>query len=153
MNLHGIAGPIISAVNPMLPAYFEGSNSSSILEDGRQVASFLPPVVVVAQVQQLTSRDLQKLESLNLQQNGIAIYLYGVANGVVRISQKGGDLITVPTGPSAGVYLVTVVLEQWPDWVKVSATLQNQPVDPTKTPSLDFSDLDNSQNAPGGTPA
>lgn len=153
MNLHGIASQIISAVNPMLLAVFEGSNGNTIADDGTQAAAFLPPVTVTAQVQQLTSQDLQKLEGLNLQRSGVAVYLYGIAAGVVRVQNKGGDIITIPNGASAGVYLVTTVLEQWPDWVKVAATLQNQPIDPTKAPSLDFSDPNNSQYLPGGLTA
>lgn len=153
MNLHGIVVGYIAAVNPQQPAWFEASNGNTTMDDGRQEAAFLPSVLVQAQVQELTSKDLQKLENLNLQANSVGIYLYGISNGIVRVQQKGGDRITIPTGASAGVYAVDKVLEQWPDWVKVLATLQNLPIDPTKTPSLDFSDPDNSQNLPGGLPA
>lgn len=153
MNLHGIAGPIVSSVNPTLTVLFYASNSFTQADDFSQQPNYLPAVPIPAQVQQLTAKDLQKIDALNIQQSDVAIYLYGASSGVVRVRQKGGDLITVVTGPAAGVYLVTVVLEQWPDWVKVAATLQNQDVDPTLTPSLDFSDPNNSQNLPGGTSA
>jgi hypothetical protein len=153
MNLHGIVSPYIGAVNPSQPAWFEASNGFTQADDLSQEPAFLPSVMVSAQVQELTSKDLQKLEGLNLQANAVGIYLYGISNGVVRIQQKGGDRITIPTGAAAGVYAVDKVIEQWPDWVKVVATLQNLEIDPTKTPSLDFSDPDNSQNLPGGLPA
>ena len=149
MNLHGIAGPVISAVNPTIIASFQGSNGFSQNADFSQTAAYLPPVSVPAQVQQLSQRELQHLEQLNLQGAEIGIYLYGIASGAVRVSQKGGDIITVVSGARAGVYLTTAVLEQWPDWVKVACTLQNQDVGSTSGPSLDYSQPGNSQYQPG----
>lgn len=127
MNLHGIAAPVIGAVNPNYPVLFEASAGFIQASDFSQQPAYAPSVSVIAQVQELSTPDVQKLEALNLQRNGVAIYLYGIANGIVRVSNKGGDRITVPAGRStSGVYVVATVLEQWPDWVKVAATLQNQ---------------------------
>lgn len=148
MNLHGIAGPVVSAVNPTVLASFQGSNGFSQNPDFSQSAAFLPAVAVPAQVQQLTQRELQHLEQLNLQGANIGIYLYGIASGAVRVSQKGGDVITISTGARSGVYLTTAVLEQWPDWVKVACTLQNQDV-VSSSPSLDYSKIPDSQYKPG----
>jgi hypothetical protein len=128
MNLHGIAGPIIGAVNPNIHVVFEESTGYTKDAAFRQVPAFAAPVTLLGQVQELTSKDLQHLEAMNVQESSVAIYLYGTANGVVRVKQEGGDRITVPSGPSAGVYKVTRVIEQWPDWVKVAVVLQN--VDP-----------------------
>lgn len=129
MNLHGIVAPIIGAVNPNYPVVFEASAGPVSNPDFSQSPSYAAPVTVTGQVQELTAKDLQKLEQLNIQQNSVAIYLYGIADGVVRVSQKGGDRITVPSGHAqTGVYIVATVIEQWPDWVKVAATLQNQAV-------------------------
>ena len=75
-----------------------------------------------AQVQALTFRDIVQIEGLNLQGTRRAIYLSGRVDGLVRSLNKGGDLITLPDG---SVWLVAMVLEQWPDWVKCAATLQN----------------------------
>lgn len=149
MNLHGIAAPVISSVNPTVLASFQGSNGFSQNPDFSQSAAHLPAVAVPAQVQQLTQRELQHLEQLNLQGANIGIYLYGIASGAVRVSQKGGDVITVSTGARSGVYLTTAVLEQWPDWVKVACTLQNQDVGASSSPSLDYSQPGNSQYKPG----
>src|SRR5262249_52908497 len=125
MNLHGIAGPVIGAINPNFPVIFEGSAGFTKAPDYSQKPAFYAPVSILGQVQELTSKDLQHLENLNLQESAVAIYLYGVSNGVVRVSQIGGDRITVPQGPATGVYKVVKVIEQWPDWVKVAAVLQN----------------------------
>lgn len=126
MNLHGIAGPIIAAVNPTISADFQRSTGSTTLASGKQVPTYADAVCVPAQVQALTYRDLLQLEGLNIEGSRVAIYLYGEANNVVRVTQKGGDLITIRSGANRGVYLTAQVLEQWPDWCKVAATLQNQ---------------------------
>jgi hypothetical protein len=127
MNLHGIAGPIIATVNPTLTALFSGSVGWTQKPDRSRVAAYSDPVPVPAQVQALTWKDLQQLDGLNLQGTKVGIYLYGMAAGAVRVNFKGGDLITITDGNWAGVYLTHVVLEQWPDWVKIACTLQNQP--------------------------
>lgn len=137
--MHGIVGPIVSAVNPTLTALFEANNGFTQAPDHSQKPFYATPVPIPAQVQELTSKDLEKIDGLNLQQNAVAIYLYGISNGVVRVQQKGGDRITIPAGATAGVYSVAVVLEQWPDWVKVAATLQNIDIPgglPTTGPAL-----------------
>ena len=80
-------------------------------------------LVVPAQIQALTFRDLQQIDGLNLQGDRRGIYFYGEIDGLVRPDNKGGDLITFPDGT---IWLVAIVLEQWPDWCKVAATLQNR---------------------------
>lgn len=82
-------------------------------------------LVVSAQVQPVTWRDLQQLDALNIQGVRWKAYLFGTINGVVRSENKGGDLITISSGPHQGVWLVAQVLEQFPDWCCVAITLQN----------------------------
>lgn len=144
MNLHGIVAPYIAVVNPPVLAGFFRSTGPVTQSNGVRLPSFAAPVQVSAQVQQLSSRDLRQVEGLNLQGYNVAIYLYGSADGVVRVTNKGGDIIGIPGGANAGIYLVTMVLERWADWTKVVATLQNQ----QPTGSLDFSDPNNSQYFP-----
>jgi hypothetical protein len=79
-------------------------------------------LIVPAQIQSLTFRDLQQIDGLNLQGNRNGIYFYGQIDGIVRPDNKGGDLITFPDG---SIWLVAMVLEDWPDWCKVAATRQN----------------------------
>ena len=127
MNLHALASQVIPLVNPMTPATVKVSSGVITGPDGRQTPTFLVPVLnVTAQVQSLTYKDIQQVNSLNLQGTRVAIYLYGEFDGLVRVNKKGGDVITIAPGfPRAGVYLTALVLEQWPDWCKVAATLQN----------------------------
>ena len=124
MNLHGIAGPIVSAVNPTLLATVKISTGYTKDAAYKQVPTYDTVENVPAQVQSLTFKDLQQTQGLNL--NGLrrAIYLYGRFDGVVRAKIKGGDLVTLVDGPAAGVWLVNQNLEQWPDWCKVAVTLQ-----------------------------
>lgn len=128
MNLHGIASGIVGAVNPNTPALLHVSTGNVQNPDGsgELIPSYAPAINVLAQVQPMTYRDLAQVEGLNLNGTKRGIYLRGKANGVVRVTQQGGDLITIGgDGVNAGVWLVAMVLEQWKTWAKVAATLQN----------------------------
>jgi hypothetical protein len=124
--MHALVSPYIAAVNPMTAAILQISDGSTIAADGSRTPKYrVPTSNVSAQVQPLSSKDLRQIEGLNLQGYVVAVYLSGELDGLVRVQNKGGDLITIATGVHAGVYLVSMVLEQYPDWVKVAATLQN----------------------------
>ena len=125
MNLHSIVSGAIGTVNPFIEVTLTTSNGFTTGAGGKRTPLYNAPVVLSAQVQQLTNKDLRQLEGLNIQGSMNSIYLNGVVQGIVRVSQKGGDLITIATVNNAGVWLTTAVLEQWPDWVKVAVTLQN----------------------------
>ncbi len=122
MNLHGIVSGAIATVNPFTQVSVRQSLGSTTNPDGSRTPAYDDPYVASAQVQELTSRDLAQLDGLNVQMSQKAMYLNGAINGVIRVSRLGGDLITLEDGT---VWLTTAVLEQWPDWVKVSVTLQN----------------------------
>ena len=135
MNLHGIVGAAIGAVNPRVVVRFQSSAGyEKGTSGGRRNPLYNTPVDVVAQVQDLAQRDLNHLEGLNIAGSSRKIYLFGIVNSVVRVNKLGGDLITLPILPNSpvydgSIYLTTAVLEQWPDWCCVSVTLQNE-VDP-----------------------
>ncbi len=124
MNLHGIVSPFIGAINPFVPATLQTSTGSTQNADYSTTPTYSTQNVMV-QVQALSGRDIRQIEGLNLNGTLRSIYMNGVANATVRVSSQGGDLITLTTGPNAGVWLVNMVSEQWPDWVHVIATLQN----------------------------
>lgn len=77
---------------------------------------------LLAQMQPLSTGDLQHLDALNIQGEQRAFYFTGDGSGVSRPNQTGGDLIITPDGAT---WLVHTTLEQWPNWCKVAATLQN----------------------------
>jgi hypothetical protein len=126
MNLHAIVSGAIGTVNPHVPAVLQISTGWSVAagSGGDRVPTYAAPVAVTAQVQALTFKDLQQIDGMNLQGTRRAIYLYGKVQGVNRVGNKGGDLITIAAGDAAGTWLVAEVLEQWPDWVKVACTQQ-----------------------------
>lgn len=125
MNLHGIVRGAIRAVNPEVKIQIQVSTSQTVTPGGKQIPQYASPIQHWGQVQPLSQKDLQLIESLNLQGTLRAIYMNGNVNGEVRVEMKGGDLITVMSGPNAGVYLVTHVEEAWRDWSKSICTLQN----------------------------
>lgn len=125
MNLHAIAAGPISAVNPFILGTVSFSTGSTENPDGTRTPTYTVIPNMRLQVQPVTWRDLQQLEGLNLQGTRVKIYVFGRIDGLVRNTMQGGDLITIPSGVNAGVYLVAQTLEQWPDWASCAATLQN----------------------------
>lgn len=125
MNLHGIVAPYIGAVNPLIPVAIKSSNGFTTDASFKQVPSYCDPVVVPAQVQPLSYKDLMQLEGIN--QNGVKwkLYVSGQVDGIVRPEMKGGDLVVINSGPHQGTWLVTMVLEQFPDWTSAAIVLQN----------------------------
>lgn len=122
MDLNAIVSDVVSIVNPRVPVTIQTSTGNSAPDaTGRRVPTYAAPVTVMAQVQDLTSKDLRQLEGLNVQGSNVSIYVAGVVSVVQRVTQQGGDVITFEDGTT---YLTTLVLERWPSWCKVSATLQ-----------------------------
>lgn len=126
MNLHAIASQVIPAVNPRVPALLQVSNQATTNPDGSRTPKYLiPSTPVFAQVQPISWRDLQQVDGLNLQGTRVVIFLSGELDAIIRVNKKGGDLVTIQAGVHAGIYLTAIVLEQWANWVKLAATLQN----------------------------
>jgi hypothetical protein len=122
MNLHQIVSGAIGTVNPFVPCTLRLSVGYSVAPDGTQVPQYSTFAAVPCQVQELTQRDLRQLDGLNVQGSTKSVYLNGQWRGVVRVGARGGDLLTTPDNLT---YLVTAVLEMWPDWSKLAVTLQN----------------------------
>ncbi|MBI1213625.1 MAG: hypothetical protein GC190_19375 [Alphaproteobacteria bacterium] len=121
MNLHDAVSGAISAVNPPETVSWVQSTGYTIAPTGKQVPQYADPVDLSAQVQPLSTKDLRQIEGLNLQGTLCKAYFYGEIDAIIRGASKGGDLITRPDGTR---WLVTTVLEQWPDWCAVVLTLQ-----------------------------
>lgn len=128
MNLHQIARTRggITRVNPEVKLQIKVSTGSTILLDGTPVPQYASEILHWGQVQPLSQKSLQHVQALNLQGTLRSIYMNGNVNGQVRFQAKGGDLITVMSGPNAGVYLVVLVEEAWTDWSHCVCTLQNE---------------------------
>src|SRR5271156_630051 len=124
MNLHAIANPVITSVNPNLRAVLLTS-SGFVISPGYGRTPTYRPDNVFAQIQAMTGGDLRQTEGLNLNGTKRGIYLYGESSATERVSSKGGDLIAFPQRRVARTRLINLVLEQWPGWCKVAATLQD----------------------------
>lgn len=126
MNLHGIVKGCVGAINPNLPLTITLSKGQYITQpDGTKVPAPSNQFCCIGQVQPLSSSDLQHLSGINITSASRAIYIEGDIEGVLRISQKGGDTIVMPDG---SIWLTTQVIENWDlanGWCKVAATLQN----------------------------
>lgn len=133
LNLHGIVSSQIAAVNPSQRCTIQYSQGSTIASDGTRTPSYSTPTPMQAQVQAMTWRDLQQTDGLNLQGTRRTIYLFGDVEGIIRVTQQGGDLITFPDAvaglPAGSVWLVAQALETWSSggggWCAVAATLQD----------------------------
>jgi hypothetical protein len=120
MNLHQIASSAIGAVNPFITGTVTPAAAYTTGADFVQVPGYGTPITAQMQVQALSTRDLQHMDSLNIQGNFRKVWLNGNWNGVIRPEGKGGDLVTF-LGQN---WLVVSVLEQWPDWTSVAVALQ-----------------------------
>lgn len=125
MNLHQVAIGLTSSINPTIPVTIKvAAGGYTTQPDGTRTPTYLTPQTLPGDVQPMSWRDIQMTDGLNLQGTRYSIYVNGVVNGLVRETNKGGDIITIVDGPSAGTYLCALVLEQWPNWVKFAATRQ-----------------------------
>ncbi len=125
MNLHSIVSPLISAVNPPVTATLQASTGYTTSPDGRRVPAYATPVTLIVQKQPLQSTDLQQIAGLNITGTKCKLYLSGSWQGVIRATQEGGDLVTLP---DASVWLVVMVLEDWAKqdgWTSVACVLQD----------------------------
>lgn len=195
MDLNGIAGPVVGAVNPRFPVTVQISTGATTAADGSRTPQYATPgaftgsiagnvltvtaqsqgsilpgqtiagagvvigtqvveqltgtpggigtyevtiaqtvdpsvamsaeLVLVAQIQPITWRDLQMTDGVNLGGVKWKAYLHGEVDSVVRPEKKGGDLIIIASGRHQGTWLVLQVLEQFPDWVCAAIALQN----------------------------
>lgn len=132
MNLHQLVRGAITSVNPDIVAQWSRSTGSTSNADYTRVPTYDTGDIVV-QVQALNGTALQKAEYLNLQGVLRSVYCYGNKQGVNRVDLQGGDLLAFPEVPGGTVrnWLVSAVVETWPDWSHVIATLQvDAPVTP-----------------------
>lgn len=120
MNLHGIAAPIIAAVNPMTQVTVNISTGYTINPDSSRTPTYTT-ITASAQIQALTWQDLEMMDGLVLNGERRSIYLYGKFDSVDRGAGTGGDIIIFPDTTQ---WLIAFVFEVWPDWCRVAATRQ-----------------------------
>jgi hypothetical protein len=119
MNLHSIVSGIIGAVNPQQPVTIRQSAGAAPAADGKLEPAYRT-VQTTGQLQPVTGGDIQRLNSMNVQGVTAKMYLTGNFGALIRATGKGGDLILF----GGKTYLVSAVLERWPDWCCVALTMQ-----------------------------
>lgn len=126
VNLRAIANSATSRINPNVLAVARRYTGFVTNLNGISVPNYIDTPVIV-QVQALSYTDITMLDGMNIQGVRRSIYTNGVISGIIRVAQKGGDLIIFPTGmmPEGDTWLAALVLEAWPDWTHVAITLQD----------------------------
>lgn len=131
MNLRGIANRATRAVNPNIAGLALISTGYATGANGKQVASYAPPVPVTIQAQALTKKEVEHLDNLNISNAVRAIYSSLQLSGVDRVTKSGGDIVRFadPMGSQAGVvfdWLVVATLEEWGSagWGKYAVSRQ-----------------------------
>ena len=124
MDLLAITSGAIDLITPRVLMTVKISTGNTISPDGTPVPSYATPFDVLAEIQPLSTKDLRQIDGLNLQGTLQAMYIEGQISGIVRVDNKGGDLVIDGSGKT---WLVNTVLESWPNWCKVVVTLQNTP--------------------------
>jgi hypothetical protein len=125
VDLHNVAAGAISAVNPTTTAQWSQSTGNTVGADGTASPAFAAAVAITVQQQALTQADLRHLDMLNIQGVLTKFWMNGALYGVNRLGGQGGDVLVTADGRT---WLVSAVLEIWPDWCSVACTLQVNPV-------------------------
>lgn len=115
-----------TSITRQLSGTLDGVGTYSVNQEQTVPSEAMTTALLLSgQVQPLTARDLQQLDGVNLGGVRWKIYLFGQIDAIVRPERKGGDLVTISSGPHQGVWLVVLVLEQFPDWCCAAIVQQN----------------------------
>jgi len=123
MNLHGIVRTAINSVNPFVQAIVYRSLPAITQGNGHRTPQWEPGVAMKVQKQAMSQKDLEHTDNLNLQGILTKIWMDGAVYGVDRGTQGGGDIIVI----GGEIWLVSAVMEIWPDWCSIIGTLQATP--------------------------
>ena len=125
MNLRGMVNKFTQNTNPNTVVTWKQSSGYKTNAAGKREPLFIT-LTVPAQIQALSTTDLNHTNGLNIVTMMRSVYMYGNALAVARTDQVGGDILLFPEvpGTSDKTWLITTVVETWPDWCHVIVTLQ-----------------------------
>lgn len=137
-NLHGLVRKAINSVNPDIKGTWIVSTGTVIGPSGKSTPSYATPANVRLQVQAVSGGDIRKYSFLQAQGVFRSVHMFGNPDGINRLIQKGGDLLTFPQYPKgpACTWLVKEVPEPWTAgngnfaWARVIVALQLDPNNP-----------------------
>lgn len=128
MNLHQAVRGAISAINSDITGTVLVSTGSTTAPDGKRTPTYADPVTVTLQVQALSAKEIQHLDSLNITGTMRGIWVSMQIEALNRKTGKGGDLIVIADGPPTlnGTWLAVQALENWDraGWSHVAGQLQ-----------------------------
>jgi len=125
MSLRTLANSAIRLVNGNQQITWQQSTGYTTNAAGKRTPAFSASTIS-AQIQALSGSDMKHMDGMSVQGVMRTVYMYGNPQGVVRVDAKGGDVLVfaeVPGGPGRN-WLVSQVMETWPDWARVIVTLQ-----------------------------
>lgn len=124
MNLRSLANGATRAVRPNRTVTWQRSTGWTQDPDTAQRMATYQTINLPAQIQAVSSTDLQLLNGLNIQGYHRCLYINGRALGAVRNQMKGGDIFLF----DGQEWKVTLVPEDWDDcgWSRVIVTLQQE---------------------------
>lgn len=124
MNLFRAVSPLVSVVQPPVPAVLRRSIGYVIGSGRQQVPQYAPGENVFIQVHALTEythgADLKQMDGLNVQGTSRAVFIDGHILTASRPDGTGGDLLEF----NGGTWLVIRLLEPWGTWTRAAVTLQ-----------------------------
>ena len=120
MNLHGVVSGAVGAVNPPQLVTIKTNTGYTTAPGGVQTPTFTT-TTGLAQVQELSSEDIKHLGGINTAGLSRKLYASGSLYSIVRVASKGGDRVILADG---SVWLVTHVIEMFPDWCSVAIEMQ-----------------------------
>jgi len=125
MNLRGLINGFTGITNPNRQINWVQSTGYTTNAAGKRTPT-VQTLTVQAQIQALSTSDLKHVDGLNIQGVMRSVYIYGQAAGVIRANQIGGDILVFSEskGGTPRNWLITQVMENYPDWCRVIVTLQ-----------------------------
>ncbi len=137
MNLRNIANSVTRQINQNLAVTLYRSTGYTSAADYSQVPNYADPVTITVQVQALTQKELEHLNSLNISNGQASVYADTQLSSVDRQAQSGGDKIVFGTDDATPVqlrgqtWLVVALLEGWATSGWCKAAITTQMTDPT----------------------
>lgn len=129
MDLRALANTVTQNLNPNISATLISNQGYTTDAAGKRVPLTTSTPVII-QVQAVSGELLKHADALNMQGVLRSVYVKQQAQGVVRTTAQGGDILQFPLtygGPNKN-WLVTLPVEDWhssePSWQHVVVTLQ-----------------------------
>lgn len=126
INLRALANLATSAVNSNVSATVRVCTGWTDAPGARREPAYAEPAPVTIQLQALSRKDIEHLDSLNISNAVWSCFANMQLTPTDRKRQSGGDLLqfTDPATGTLDTWLVVAMLEGWPGWSRVALCKQ-----------------------------